>query len=348
MSYELKQSQSVVSRVYGQIIFLGLMMHMLYIALFGWLSLPWMVIYNIGSTLFYALMLVLISYSRYREAVSLIYLEVGLFVTVGTLTLGWEIGLPLLLVALATMVYICPYRHSWVPYLFSAAEIALFLGLKLYCDVNPALTVLKVWMRNGLFLFNALMSFGIILFSSYLFNVSASLAQRKLQKENAELNEAASIDPLTGLLSRYGLEQQLVQFRNQPMSAAMGDLDDFKQINDTYGHICGDYVLSACARLMKAQENTVICRWGGEEFLILFPQTALPEALSKLEAIMAAVRNYTYLYDGHQIRVTMTFGLVEGRADLSLTDQIEAADQRMYLGKQRGKNQIISDEIDFS
>lgn len=348
MNWEMKQNQTVMSRVYRRIILLGLLTHLLYIALFGWLSLTWMVLYNIGSSLFYALMLVLVSYSRFREAVSLIYLEVGLFAAIGTLTLGWNVGLPLLLIALATMIYICPYRHSWVPYLFSAAEIILFLSLKLYCDHNPALTALEDWMVSGLFLFNALVSFGIILYSSYLFNVSASLAQRQLQKENAELNEAASIDPLTGLLSRYGLRQKLERYKNQPMAAAIGDLDDFKQINDTYGHICGDYVLSTCARMMRAEESALICRWGGEEFLILFPQNDLEGARTKLEAIAAAIRNYTYLYDGHQIHITMTFGLTEGRAGLSLSDQIEIADQRMYRGKQHGKNQIVSDEIELS
>ena len=137
------ENQGMIRRVYQRIILLGMLVHVLYIALGGWLTMTEMVFYNVGSTVFYLTMLVLVFYGRYRLAVALIHLEVCVFVVVGTHALGWETGLPLLLIAMASLIYICPYRPSTVPFLFSLLEIGVFAFLKLTSDQ-------EIWLPQAL------------------------------------------------------------------------------------------------------------------------------------------------------------------------------------------------------
>lgn len=152
------------------------------------------------------------------------------------------------MIAMASLIYICPYRHSTVPFLFSLLEIGVFAFLKLTSDQEIWLPqALPGSLVNGIYLFNAAMCFTIILVSSSIFNVSSALAQGRLRRKNKELQEAAFMDRLTGTLTRYGLQEQLRTSQGKWMAVALGDLDDFKQVNDTYGHICGDYVLATTA-----------------------------------------------------------------------------------------------------
>lgn len=334
---------STVGRVYQQIIVLGMLVHMLYIALSGWLQVTPLVYYNVFSTVFYMIMSLLVCYSRYRLAVTLIHLEVGVFVTVSTVMLGWEAGMPMYLIAMASLVYIRPYRRSAVPYLFSILEIVLFFSLKLGGSWIEASVELPAVVINSIYLFNSLASFLIILISSAIFNVSSSLIQGRLQRRNEELQEAASIDGLTGALSRYGLNDQLAPLKGSAICVALGDLDDFKQVNDTYGHICGDYVLATATRLMQESEETRVCRWGGEEFLLVFADDNLTQAQQKLQVITQKIRSYPFSYDGYPIHVTMTFGLTYGLLDKNIENLVKLADERMYRGKRQGKDQIVAE-----
>lgn len=145
----------------------------------------------------------------------------------------------------------------------------MFFSLKLGGSWIEASVELPAVVINSIYLFNSLASFLIILISSAIFNVSSSLIQGRLQRRNEELQEAASIDGLTGALSRYGLNDQLAPLKGSAICVALGDLDDFKQVNDTYGHICGDYVLAtatgSCRKVKKrgsaagAEKNFCLC-----------------------------------------------------------------------------------------
>lgn len=335
-------NQGAVRRVYRQIILLGMLVHVLYVALFGGLGMSGMVYYNVGSTVFYMAMLVLVFYGRYRMAVTLIHLEVCVFVTAGTFALGWDAGLPLLLIALASLIYIRPYRRSWIPYMFSALEIGVFVFLKMAWDQAGMTPAISACLANAVYLFNAAASFTIILVSSTIFNVSSALAQGRLMRKNEILQEAASTDSLTGVLTRYGLKEQLELLQGKQAVIALGDLDDFKRINDTYGHICGDYVLATAARLMQETAGTQVCRWGGEEFLIIMTEQPEREARAVLNGIAEKIRSYPFSYDGYQIRITMTFGMTSGVIEPDFESLVKLADQRMYQGKRQGKDQIVS------
>lgn len=335
------RGDAYVKQVYQRIIYLALLVHISYVALFIWLGRPVVTLYNGGSAAFYLLMLGMVRRQAFRAAVAAIHCEVCLFVAVCTLCLGREAGLPLLLVAMASLVYFCPFAHKYVPYLFSAAEIALFYALKVYTDTHgPMLPSLGTTALKGLYAYNAAICFGIILYAAYTSDLSATVGRRQLQQENLSLEEIANHDQLTGLLSRRHFLALVGQGWRAGAAVAMGDIDDFKLVNDTHGHICGDYVLRTVALLMREHcPQAAVCRWGGEEFIFYFPQGE--EARQRLEELRRAIEGYPFVYGRAAFHVTMTFGLAPVQEGCELLQLADLADARMYQGKQQGKNRVV-------
>lgn len=180
---------------------------------------------------------------------------------------------------------------------------------------------------------------------------------KELESLNAELVEAqkeliqlATTDSLTGLYNRRrsmeSIQDQKTHFgRNtKAFSFVIADIDDFKSINDTYGHLCGDFILKELSReltqLLRSQDT--LGRWGGEEFNILLPETDKHGARVIIEKLRTTISTQTFVYDGDTIDVSMTFGISEySSPDLSIDELIRRADVALYDGKKNGKNCVI-------
>lgn len=167
-----------------------------------------------------------------------------------------------------------------------------------------------------------------------------------MQKSLSELVEK---DGLTGLFNRRSGEKKLKQVHRDGLDGksefciALGDIDFFKRVNDTYGHECGDVVLVHLAQLMRRHMTGkgIVSRWGGEEFLLIFTDCSLEEAKIILEKIMQEIRETDIIYDENiKIRVTMTFGICQGSTD-SVDTILREADGKLYTGKNNGRNQIV-------
>ena len=124
---------------------------------------------------------------------------------------------------------------------------------------------------------------------------------------------------------------------------AIGDIDFFKKVNDTYGHECGDAVLKNVSALLKQHmwRRGFAARWGGEEFLLVFENVDLTEARKQLELLMDKIHELDTLYEGQHVKVTMTFGLV-CESDKDLHTILKEADEKLYIGKTNGRNQVVS------
>lgn len=156
-------------------------------------------------------------------------------------------------------------------------------------------------------------------------------------------------DPLTGCFSRLSGEELLeIQFiislrSNSPLSVAFIDLDDFKQVNDAHGHEAGDQVLTAAAEQVRASLRTgdMLARWGGEEFILIFPNTFSKDAVQALERLREA--GFGLRPEGTP--VTASIGLAERVEDkpADCKKLVEIADRRMYLAKQGGKNRVVAE-----
>ncbi|MBS7663399.1 diguanylate cyclase [Pseudomonas lalucatii] len=170
-------------------------------------------------------------------------------------------------------------------------------------------------------------------------------AEQELRDSNLQLEKLASTDRLTGLWTRLRLEEVAHQEIKRatrydlPLCLIFFDIDRFKTVNDQHGHETGDRVLSAVAQRIKAQlrESDCLCRWGGEEFIILMPHADLEHAAVMAEKlrILVAATPVT-----EQIGVTASFGVAQWRPGQSLRELMQCADQVLYLAKQRGRNRI--------
>ncbi len=170
---------------------------------------------------------------------------------------------------------------------------------------------------------------------------------RHVVKMQKALRELVEQDMLTGLNNRRSGEKLLKQVHDSfekegvPYCLAIGDIDHFKYVNDTYGHECGDVVLVESSRLLKEhmQGKGFVVRWGGEEFLLVYKDMNIDKALPHLQKLMDALRNMRVQYGETQIGITMTFGIAEGseeRIELIIRD----ADTKLYEGKSGGRDQI--------
>lgn len=152
-------------------------------------------------------------------------------------------------------------------------------------------------------------------------------------------------DPLTSLYNRRSCNNKLKLLENQQAeyTIIMCDIDWFKKINDSYGHDAGDYVLVTLSQLIG--ENINDCgfasRWGGEEFLLVY-QLKRDAAIEKVRQIQQNIWEYSFIYENKAINVTMTFGVEAADSASSSRQKILAADRNLYVGKNNGRNQIVS------
>ncbi len=155
-------------------------------------------------------------------------------------------------------------------------------------------------------------------------------------------------DALTNLPNRRSGDKKLRQAMknfaedNRPFCVAIGDIDFFKTVNDTYGHECGDLVLKNVSSVLRShmQEIGSAARWGGEEFLLVFENTGLESARKSLDELMEKIRALESDYDGQPVKVTMTFGITLGSAD-DANKILRIADEKLYQGKTGGRNKIV-------
>ena len=161
------------------------------------------------------------------------------------------------------------------------------------------------------------------------------------------LKNLISNDPLTGLYNRRACGIKMKDMRikaeteNAPFVAAIGDIDFFKQLNDNYGHACGDKVLKDIAGILSDGVRDVgfVSRWGGEEFLLVFG-VPYNEAAAAVRRIMDNIHNYRCRYEGMEISVTMTFGISDycgGTVDAL----VKTADDKLYYGKNHGRDRVV-------
>lgn len=159
--------------------------------------------------------------------------------------------------------------------------------------------------------------------------------------------ELARIDPLTSLSNRRHayekLEDEINRFKRSgvPFSIILLDLDNFKFINDTYGHNCGDLVLVEISKILKNTKRAIdtAARWGGEEFMLILPETNLIGATKVAERIKEKIFNLEINYKGKIVKISGTFGVVEYGEDLEKC--LKKVDDALYEGKRQGKNIVI-------
>jgi diguanylate cyclase (GGDEF)-like protein/PAS domain S-box-containing protein len=179
--------------------------------------------------------------------------------------------------------------------------------------------------------------------------IKLSISNLRLRES---LREQATLDALTGLYNRRYLDEVLARElhaamrRRSPLCVAMLDLDHFKRFNDTYGHAAGDDVLRELGRVLRVnlRKSDISCRYGGEEFVLVFPDSSLADTEQRVEKIRALVKKLV-LRHGDQPAggITMSAGVAQARAHGSTPSELlRAADEAMYAAKQAGRDRIVA------
>lgn len=176
----------------------------------------------------------------------------------------------------------------------------------------------------------------------------------KLQQELSQLSEKVSIDQLTGVLNRRGLDEAMMreiaraQRGGVELSVALLDIDNFKSLNDTYGHHVGDTALQHLVKVIKetVRPTDIVSRFGGEEFVILLPETNLDQAVEIITRLQRLLTKQFFLGNSERLLITFSAGVSLFAAGEEQVAVLNRADQAMYLAKKAGKNRVMT-EVDL-
>ncbi len=321
-----------------------------------------MFIYNVIVSLFYLyISLVSIPKERYIFSVITVYVEILLCAIYSCVMLGWDWGFGMYTLSMVPATYYLAYtlpaikRKIAVPTMLSGIIGACYILTRAFCGrVEPFYTeeITLYNMQICFYYFNIIIAFVVLLLFSTMFATEILYMQKRLEKENIFLGEAASIDPLTRLLNRRSMNARLKAVLENVVESdscfclMLIDIDDFKHVNDTYGHDCGDEVLVAISKIITddVREEDAVCRWGGEEILVMI-KSKLSTAKNVAERICQDIRQTTITHNQTTVNVTITVGISEYAENKTLSTMIEEADKNMYYGKNHGKNQVVAQAI---
>ena len=170
------------------------------------------------------------------------------------------------------------------------------------------------------------------------------------RKQLEQIHDLSIRDSLTGLYNRRYMEEtfdreiERIMRKERKISVIMTDVDCFKSINDSYGHVVGDLVLAHIAQILKnnTRSSDIVCRYGGDEFILILPECSKAEAISRSETIRTLVAQSNLEFDEKRIhKITLSFGISElPENGTNRIDLIRAADKALYLSKQSGRDRI--------
>ena len=323
--------------------------HGFYFIIFSVFEIRPAVIFNGFSVILYIFLIIFLYKKKYAFTLYAVYLEICLNATFMTLLLGWDFGFYLLLLTGISLPFFYPFKKGLSPFIFCGITAAVFMGLRIYTFNHAAFRKMEsLQVSRMMYIFNCIISIIPVILYSGLYNNTMHKSQRRLHEKNRTLMQLASVDPLTGLLNRRSMVTRLDQamYRcdscGKKFALAICDIDDFKNVNDSYGHDCGDYVLKTLASILQNQlsKEDAVCRWGGEELLILFADNRYADQIC--ENLRQAVQAYPFGYNNAYMQITLTIGLCAGESNISVNEMLIQADRNLYIGKKGGKNCVVS------
>jgi two-component system cell cycle response regulator len=260
-----------------------------------------------------------------------------------------ELGLPVLVEDLPTDPLYDEIRKVWeeddirVP-------VRSVIALPFTLDGSQAGVFFLRRMKNEPSLSNADVEFADVVIKAAVAAIQRARAIETTRTENARLEVLAHTDPLTQVLNRRALTSRLTTElgRTRRYQAAltllMLDLDHFKDVNDTYGHLVGDDVLREVAAFLQAavRQVDIVARYGGEEFVIVLPETKLPGAVVFAERILAQIASHPFCRAQHPLSITASIGVAEYPSDgvVTVDDLFATADAALYRAKSGGRNRV--------
>lgn len=262
-------------------------------------------------------------------------------------TYGWNCGGVNFMVPLIIISFFSLYESLSRKLMFVVALFLFRIGLFFYSQTHSVIIVLTAEQSMFFQILNTFSIFLNIAVICSIFSTNIQQTEKHLMLYNMELSQQAATDPLTTLYNRRKMEEivnnHMAAKPDHPFCIAMGDIDLFKQVNDTHGHNCGDQVLKNLSAMFVDKTLGVghVCRWGGEEFFFFLPEMNLDQASALITEIKVAASKLPIIYNDQVHYVTMTFGIEEYDYRSPLAELVKRADDKLYYGKNHGRNQVI-------
>lgn len=262
--------------------------------------------------------------------------------------MGWNIGVQHFLMVMLVLCFFSTYKHYAGKIAIAVFLCAFRMLLFFIYHSRVSEILLPAVAENSFQCINSITIFWCISVIAYTFSNDTQQLEGKLVEYNNKLMIQANTDILTGLFNRRrGMEymEELSQSSSNGIgfSLCICDIDFFKKVNDNYGHDIGDEVLIGISKVFRKeiQKGNFAARWGGEEFLLLFPSCNGDDAFIKLEAIRNEIKKLEFVAGNTIFTITMTFGLTEYDFNNGLKATIKEADEKLYIGKEKGRDRIV-------
>jgi diguanylate cyclase (GGDEF)-like protein len=262
--------------------------------------------------------------------------------------LSWAAGIHLMLLVGASAVFTA-LAPEWrgVRTTVVIANLLTFAAVQAFSTPETAWYHLPPHVLRVLFTINAVAAATLVYVFAGAVQAGAERAQQLATLALRHAGDLAETDALTGLANRRPALAQLDELSEpgrRRYCLALLDFDHFKELNDQYGHTCGDEVLSFVGRELNriVRQADTIARWGGEEFLILLPDTGIEDATRLMERVRRCVDEARIFCGQHHHHVTVSIGVIEGTGDGRSQEVIKRADAALYEAKEAGRNRVQS------
>lgn len=331
-------------------IFLLAFTHFVYYLLFKYIEIETMATIKLAESIiaFLAMIFAFCTNKYYNSIIYFTHASVLISCALCTAVLGQGYGFLVVMMSILSLGYIHNFKNAKYPTIIGALEILFF-----------AFTLMLTWnipsydspYRFHIYVFNLFNITCLIIFYSTFITKISQEEKAELDKEKAELDDKMNYDYLTKTLNRNSmkniLEQYLSYFKQEKITSitiALGDIDDFKKLNNEYGHNFGDIVLKNIATILKDSianmKNSYVSRWSDEEFLILLVDISPEESEYFINNIRELIAHYTHGDGYNSKKTTITFGLCHAFKIDSINDILYMAEKALLQGKISGKNTV--------
>jgi diguanylate cyclase (GGDEF)-like protein len=315
---------------------------------------------SIIDMIFYIVFFCIFDEKRIRFIYTTVIILIESYVVIHIFVLGWNYyffiySFMIIPLCILSSISVKEKRYNVVlPIVYVVVTQVIIIGIMIYNLVHPIKPmytftgiVHKLYVIEGVIIYITITVASFV--PLYAFILDLNKAYERMDNMSNTLKYTATHDNLTGLINRYSINDSLEKAlsaynkNKEKFSVILADIDDFKKINDKYGHNSGDIVLRGISDIMKdaVVNKDDVCRWGGEEILILV-HDSIENSVELAERIRKNIEQSIFKGENSDIHATVTLGVAEFDSNLSITELITKADEHLYEGKCSTKNCVVA------
>lgn len=306
-------------------------------------------IYSFINILYMIYLVSIIKKAKYELFCRNIFGVILLYIILFTLFMGWNSGFANLMFGMtvsffATLFFPKYARvNKYVTLNYSATYLITFFILFYSCKytnfhsfLNPSPQIVSI-----MYFFNTIETFTLIIVFTCFYINRNNYFRRVLSRRG-------DFDALTDIYNRYAVNTELnylYKYNKSRLCVAIVDIDFFKKVNDTYGHLAGDYILKQVSQIFKTLPPKVLYgRFGGEEFMLLSCNYSYKEFVKILEDLRSYIEKQVFVFDNNKLKITVSIGAYKD-SKLDKIELLKAVDNNLYIAKESGRNRVISEVI---